>query len=648
METNIEQLKDFIESKYANTLLIDGEWGIGKTHFLRKDESFLDLCKKNNRKHIYLNSKEISTKDLKTAIYMNDSDSELIKKAKSTKIPFLNPLMGLTEIGLQIYANNMNLGDKLIIIDEMERKADNIDLKDLFCKIFESKESNKNVKIILAINSKKLNEKDLLIFNSWKDKIVDMEANFTINEAHSFYVEEINELLKNEFNEIDFIPFSNEDIKDLNLTPRMLKKIIISLEKTIKLTKLDLKKIKNKEDYTINKEYFLNFIYSLSCKYLNTHEDSNVYFPFFSTYDYFKNYFPERQYKNIPNEENCVTRFLNMRFDNEHKNNKNISLEFLINKDLKNKNIKTLQELLNYKKEYPEEQKYLKYSGVNEYNVDSLFQDLKSATSKCVDDLIVEGLFKNKIIVKKTEIKGSVELKKIMSNYIGSKKPVGKEKEKIIKEYKKVITENPHFISYNGFEDFFKVFENKEDFIKYDCVNLLHLKLNNIEGSIKEQNSLFIKDKIKLHQELRIIKNLGTERSKMVEYTAKSDIFGECFADSLKQRADSLFILLSDSFEKENSEYFSIVELMNDSNPYTKGIRYQVHGIFENNEKYIESSAKELFYYKEDIENLVSKKEKIETFILFYDLGEKVNQNYPNKSKTLFYKKMEKYFSSFK
>lgn len=641
METNIEQLKDFIESKYANTLLIDGEWGIGKTHFLRKDKSFLDLCKKNNRRHIYLNSKEISTKDLKTAIYMNDSDSELIKKAKSTKIPFLNPLMGITEIGLKIYANNMSLEDKLIIIDEMERKADNIDLKDLFCKIFESKESNKNVKIILAINSKKLNEKDLLTFNSWKDKIVDMEGDFTIDEAHSFYVEEINELLKNEFNEIDFIPFTNEDIKDLNLTPRMLKKIVISLEKTIKSTKLDLKKIKNKEDYTIDKECFLKFIYSLSCKYLNTHEDSNVYFPFFLTYDYFKNYFPERQYKDISNKENCIIRILNSRFDNEYKNNKNIGLELLINKELEKKNIKTFQDISSYKKENGIEQNYFRYSGINEYNLQSFFQDLKNATSECVDSLIIEGLLKNKIIVKKNEIKGSLELKKIMSNYIGAKKPLKAQKDKIIEAYKKVITENPIFISYNRFEDFFKVFENKEDFIKHDCVALLDLKLNDIETSIKEKNNLFIKDKIKLHQELITIGHLGTEYSNMVEYTAKSDIFND--SNPFKERVNDLIVLLSDSFEKENSDYFSIVELINNSNPYTQGIRLQIHEIFKENEKYIKDSAKEFFSYMNDIENLVQKTEKIESSQILYDLGFKVNQGYPKKSKNKFYKEMEKH-----
>jgi hypothetical protein len=161
--------------------LIDGDWGIGKTHFI---QNYFDQ------------------NDYYEAIYVSVFGKESVKEIENTLLINLIPgfknvndfggfakLLGnfakdivdkFAGVNIENYLNSFAIEDiknskkdsKKIVIcfDDMERKSDSINIKDLLGLI---ERASINFDVILISNTKEFDEEDLDVFNLYKEKVID-------------------------------------------------------------------------------------------------------------------------------------------------------------------------------------------------------------------------------------------------------------------------------------------------------------------------------------------------------------------------------------------------------------------------------------------------------------------------------------------
>ena len=135
-ENIIEYLKDENEKQ---AILIDGEWGCGKTFFIKKeiiheiDESKIDGLK--NKKTIYISlygvkdSKEITNEIYTNILYnkISKSNSKDMKRTLNLSSKFLKPSLKIFNIFLED-----KLGDKVDIIELFKELGDSFKVSDFF------------------------------------------------------------------------------------------------------------------------------------------------------------------------------------------------------------------------------------------------------------------------------------------------------------------------------------------------------------------------------------------------------------------------------------------------------------------------------------------------------------------------------------
>lgn len=142
-------------NKYCKCVLIDGEWGSGKSHYYRKkiEPSFL-------QKPLYFSCFS-ATKD------------ELI-----TKLIISNPLYNLVSLNgllIKFMLNNWQLfmpKNKIIVFDDIERMHSESTYEDIIAIISFLRDKN-NCNLILIINQKSTNLEKHQIFNAYLEKIID-------------------------------------------------------------------------------------------------------------------------------------------------------------------------------------------------------------------------------------------------------------------------------------------------------------------------------------------------------------------------------------------------------------------------------------------------------------------------------------------
>lgn len=191
LENIKSQIEAFIKSSEAEVMLIKGKWGVGKTyfwnHYLEDNKSNVVLDK-----YSYVSLFGIDSLDkLKYSIFENVINKELIgskpslETFNSNKIN-LSESLGRKSINIikSFFSSSSTLLDTLsylsinkiiICIDDLERRSNKLELKDIFGLISQLKEQ-KDCKVILLVNDEENNENDSL--NLYNEKVIDKELLF--------------------------------------------------------------------------------------------------------------------------------------------------------------------------------------------------------------------------------------------------------------------------------------------------------------------------------------------------------------------------------------------------------------------------------------------------------------------------------------
>ncbi len=175
MEDLVESILDYIRSDYTDyAIMINGEWGSGKTYFWNhKIKPKIESMQLNGRKYtaIYMslygisNLEEISKKifiettqlmDKNLKKFMNSSGVSSIPEYAKTGLDMAN-LFGVTQNGDRVnYADFFSTDDKVLCFDDLERA--NVDVIDILGYINNFVEHD-HIKTIIICNEKELSTK---------------------------------------------------------------------------------------------------------------------------------------------------------------------------------------------------------------------------------------------------------------------------------------------------------------------------------------------------------------------------------------------------------------------------------------------------------------------------------------------------------
>ena len=174
----IDELKSRLDNEFSDIykcVLIKGEWGIGKTYFLRKKY----LC---DKKHIYISLFGLnSIEEVKIEIYSKlDRVLGFIRngvnriKGSSINLPF-----GFGSISIPYFENDIEKAIEkkckrkkfIIVIDDLERKSSNIKMEAIVG-IIESISNINNSLIIVVANENKIIEEEKSIYLSFSEKVI--------------------------------------------------------------------------------------------------------------------------------------------------------------------------------------------------------------------------------------------------------------------------------------------------------------------------------------------------------------------------------------------------------------------------------------------------------------------------------------------
>lgn len=162
-------------------VLINGEWGIGKTYFLKNKFLTGNNC-------IYISLFGVnSVENVKIEIYskLNKTCSVMsrVKKA-AQKFGGINIELGLVSLPINYWETDIytsickEIKDKVltIVIDDLERKSKRVDMEELLGTI-EAISEIKNINLILVANENKMRELDKEKFLKFKEKVIQKTYN---------------------------------------------------------------------------------------------------------------------------------------------------------------------------------------------------------------------------------------------------------------------------------------------------------------------------------------------------------------------------------------------------------------------------------------------------------------------------------------
>ena len=175
MEDLVESILDYVRSDYTDyAIMINGEWGSGKTHFWNhKIKNKIESMRLNGKRFttIYMslygisNLEEISKKifiettqlmDKNLRKFMNANEQSTIPEYAKTGIDMAN-FFGVTQNGDKVdYAEFFSTDDKVLCFDDLERA--NVDVIDILGYINNFVEHD-HIKTIIICNEKELSTK---------------------------------------------------------------------------------------------------------------------------------------------------------------------------------------------------------------------------------------------------------------------------------------------------------------------------------------------------------------------------------------------------------------------------------------------------------------------------------------------------------
>ena len=180
----IDELKDRLEDEFQDIykcILINGDWGIGKSYFLENNY----LKEKNYIKVSLFGLNNIE--EVKSEIYaqlnkfLNFIKNGVINRFSGNDI---NLFGGIASISIPYFENDIQSSIEkkckksglIIIFDDLERKNRNINMEDILG-IIESISTIKNLNIIIVTNEKKIPPEDKEIYDNFKEKVIQKTYN---------------------------------------------------------------------------------------------------------------------------------------------------------------------------------------------------------------------------------------------------------------------------------------------------------------------------------------------------------------------------------------------------------------------------------------------------------------------------------------
>lgn len=316
---NVENLeKKFLQQLQqpeSFAIALTGEWGIGKTHFWK---SFYDKNRENfaHKKYAYVSlfgiesleslGYEIAIKSQGTST--TEKENEKNSKVKSfftnmmqhIDIPKIESNGFALSIGQNLVSSIISnmVSETIICIDDLERKSDKLDMKDLMGFISQLK-TEKNCQVIVILHQDKVNEQNT-DFQEYREKVFDdvfyLTDNFSIikeiiknHEMLDIYQEFYNKLqVKN----LRFYQKVYQDFQqimslehDFSYTSKanILKNLLIIRLADLQQPKISYMKENNEKQFIFNLDFLLNFPkdkndYDLARYY---HEYSDNFFSIF-------------------------------------------------------------------------------------------------------------------------------------------------------------------------------------------------------------------------------------------------------------------------------------------------------------------------------------------------------------------------------
>lgn len=175
--TDLKPKLDNEFKKYYDVVLINGTWGIGKTYYLN---NYL-----KEQKHIYMSLFGLNSMDeIRNGLYFQ------LNKCLSIFKTFAKSVSG-TSVGISIVSvpipnfkfdiekaikkelKNENI---ILVIDDLERKSENISIRELLGFIETLSQIN-GIKILLIANEEAILPEDKNVFNLFKEKVVNKTYN---------------------------------------------------------------------------------------------------------------------------------------------------------------------------------------------------------------------------------------------------------------------------------------------------------------------------------------------------------------------------------------------------------------------------------------------------------------------------------------
>lgn len=171
-----------LNNEEKNIILINGDWGIGKTFTYKK------YLEENSLKEIYIslfnldkledidkklissyminciNRNNIATKTVsKISNYFN---IEAFDKLLENKVGF-----SISDVANLLQIENLEFGNNIVLcFDDLERVGDKVEFKSLLGKI---EQLHTKIDIIVLCNTKKLSKENQSIFDEYKEKVID-------------------------------------------------------------------------------------------------------------------------------------------------------------------------------------------------------------------------------------------------------------------------------------------------------------------------------------------------------------------------------------------------------------------------------------------------------------------------------------------
>ena len=253
----IDELESRLDNEFSDIykcVLIKGEWGIGKTYFLRKKY----LC---DKKHIYISLFGLnSIEEVKIEIYskLNRVLNFIINgvnriKGSSINIPIGSILIPYLENDIEKAIEKKCKKEKfIIVIDDLERKSSNIKMEAILG-IIESISNIKNSLIIVVANENKITEKEKSIYLNFSEKVIQKIYN-----VHRYSYTALDKILKNSIHAIDI----DKELKEIisSATLKIFNSDYVNnlrtLERGLNFVKLLIKHINFSELGLTNKQIF--------------------------------------------------------------------------------------------------------------------------------------------------------------------------------------------------------------------------------------------------------------------------------------------------------------------------------------------------------------------------------------------------------